>query len=64
MKTSKIYWPIAILVFMFMLLIFLFPGSPMFMRMVALQTWPTWQVLKRGSVSSTLDNKKLLVALQ
>ena len=28
MKTSRIYWPIAILVFMFLLLIFLFPGSP------------------------------------
>jgi len=27
MKTSRIYWPIAILVFMFILLIFLFPGS-------------------------------------
>jgi hypothetical protein len=28
MKASRIYWPIAILVFMFLLLIFLFPGSP------------------------------------
>ena len=27
MKTSKIYWPIAILMFMLILLIFLFPGS-------------------------------------
>ena len=28
MKTSRIYWPIAILVFTFTLFIFLFPGSP------------------------------------